>query len=149
MTYPLVRDPAAENNPVRLTCGVLGHSTHAYYAWAAAPISQHDLDDAYSTNALIDARGDDPEFGYRFLADEVARAGLIAGERRVRRLCSEQRLWSTTVCKGRRGAGKIPGRIARRPRPAELLRLPPDRLRVSLLTRTRAPYGSLRPASVS
>jgi putative transposase len=60
MTYPLVRDPAAENNPVRLTCGVLGHSTHAYYAWAAAPISQHDLDDAYSTNALIEARGDDP-----------------------------------------------------------------------------------------
>ena len=109
MSYPLVRDLAAEGIPVRLTCGVLGHSTQAYYAWAAAPISQRDLEDAYLTNALIDAHGDDPEFGYRFLADEVASVGLAAGERRIWRLCSEQKLWSTTVRQGRRGAGKNPG----------------------------------------
>jgi putative transposase len=109
MSYPLVRDLAAEGIPVRLTCGVLGHSRQAYYAWTAAPISQRDLEDAYLTNALIDAHGDDPEFGYRFLADEVAGAGLVAGERRIWRLCSQQRLWSTTVRKGRRGAGKTPG----------------------------------------
>ena len=30
MSYPLVRDLAAEGIPVRLTCGVLGHSTQAY-----------------------------------------------------------------------------------------------------------------------
>ena len=29
MSYPLVRDLAAEKIPVRLTCGVLGHSTQA------------------------------------------------------------------------------------------------------------------------
>jgi transposase InsO family protein len=92
-----------------LTCGVLGHSPQAYYAWAAAPVSQRDLDDAYLTNALIDAHGDDPQFGYRFLADELARAGLVAGERRVWRLCSQQGLWSATVRKGRAGAGKTPG----------------------------------------
>jgi transposase InsO family protein len=109
MSYPLVRDLAAEGIPVRLTCGVLGHSTQAYYAWVAAPISQRDLEDAYLTNALMDAHGDDPEFGYRFLADEVAGAGLVAGERRIWRLCSQQKLWSTTVRKGRRGAGKMPG----------------------------------------
>ena len=109
MSYPLVRDLAAEGIPVRLTCGVLGHSAQAYYAWTAAPISQRDLEDAYLTNALIDAHGEDPEFGYRFLADEVAGAGLIAGERRIWRLCSQQKLWSTTVRKGRRGAGKSPG----------------------------------------
>ena len=48
---------------MRLTCGVLGHSAQAYYAWTAAPISQRDLEDAYLTNALIDAlidpHGDD------------------------------------------------------------------------------------------
>ena len=33
MSYPLVRDLAAEGIPVRLTCGVLGHSRQAYYAW--------------------------------------------------------------------------------------------------------------------
>lgn len=109
MTYPLVRDLAAEKIPVRLTCGVLGFSPQAYYAWLANPISQRELEDAYLTNALVDAHGDDPEFGYRFLADELERAGLSAGERRVWRLCSQQKLWSTTVRKGRRGKGKRPG----------------------------------------
>lgn len=109
MSYPLVRDLAAEGIPVRLTCGVLGHSRQAYYAWLADPISARELEDAYLTNALIDVHGDDPEFGYRFLADELERAGHDVGERRVWRLCSQQRLWSTTVRKGRRGAGKSPG----------------------------------------
>ncbi len=109
MSYPLVRDLAAEGIPVRLTCGVLGHSRQAYYAWLADPISQRELEDAYLTNALIDAYDNDPEFGYRLLADELDRAGHVVGERRVWRLCSQQRLWSTTVRKGRRGSGKSPG----------------------------------------
>ena len=109
MSYPLVRDLAEAGIPVRLTCGVLGHSTQAYYAWLKRPVSQRDLDDAYLTNALLDAHGDDPEFGYRLLADELERAGLTAGERRVWRLCSQQKLWSATVRKGRRGSGKTPG----------------------------------------
>jgi transposase InsO family protein len=74
----------------------------------ACPISGRELADAYLTNTLIDAHRDDPEFGYRFLADEMHAAGLSAGERRVWRLCSQQRLWSTTVRKGRRGSGKTP-----------------------------------------
>jgi hypothetical protein len=32
MTYPLVRDLAAEKMPVRLTCGVLGFSPQCHYA---------------------------------------------------------------------------------------------------------------------
>jgi hypothetical protein len=75
MSYPLVRDLAAEGILVRLTCGVLGHSTQAFYAWCAEPISTRELEDAYMIIALIDAHGDDPEFGYRFLADELERAG--------------------------------------------------------------------------
>jgi putative transposase len=109
MSFPLVRDLAAEGIPVRLTCGVLGHSRQAYYAWLAQPISQRELEDAYLTNALIDAHGDDPEFGYRFLADELELLGHDVGERRVWRLRSQQKLWSTTVRKGRRGSGKTPG----------------------------------------
>lgn len=109
MSFPLVRDLAAEGFPVRLTCGVLGFSTQAYYKWLAAPVSKRDLKDAYLTNALHDAHGDDPAFGYRFLADELERAGVTVGERRVWRLCSQQKLWSTTVRKGRRGSGKRPG----------------------------------------
>lgn len=71
MTYPLVRDLAAEGIPVRLSCQVLGFSAQAFYKWNAQPVCQRDLDDAYLTNAIIDAHRDDPEFGYRFLADEV------------------------------------------------------------------------------
>ena len=64
------------------------------------------LDDAHLTNALVDVHADDPEFGYRFLADELERAGHSVGERRVWRLCSQQRLWSTTTKKGRRGTAR-------------------------------------------
>ncbi len=94
---------------MRLTCGVLGHSRQAYYAWLKQPVSERDLADAYLTNALLDAHADDPEFGYRFLADELERGGHVVGERRVWRLCSQQKLWSCTVGKGRRGSGKTPG----------------------------------------
>ena len=60
MSYPLVRDLAAEDFPVRLICGVLGFSAQAYYAWLAEPISRRELEDAYLIDALIDAHGDDP-----------------------------------------------------------------------------------------
>jgi hypothetical protein len=87
-TYPLVRDLAAEGFSVRLACGVLGFSTQAYYAWLKQPVGERELEDAYVINALIDAHVDDPAFGYRFLADELERAGIVVGERRAWRLCS-------------------------------------------------------------
>lgn len=52
---------------------------------------------------------DDPEFGYRFVADELEQQGLRSCERRVWRLCRQQRIWSTTTKKGRRSSGKAPG----------------------------------------
>jgi len=103
MTYPLVRDLAAEGFPVRLTCGVPGFSTQAFYAWSKNPVSCRDLEDAYAINALIDAHGDDPAFGYRFLVDELQRAGIEISERRAWRSCSQQKLRSTTVKNGRKG----------------------------------------------
>ena len=107
MTYPLVRELAAENIPVRLTCGVLGFSPQAFYKWCARPVCDRDWQDAHLTNAMVDIHTDDPEFGYRFIADELEDAGVSVGERRVWRLCSQQRLWSTTTKKGR--SGKRPG----------------------------------------
>ncbi len=47
------------------------------------------------TNAAIDAHRDDPTFGYRFIADEIRETGLMASERRIWRLCSQQGLWSS------------------------------------------------------
>ena len=109
MKFPLVRDLAAAGFPVRLTCGVLGFSAQAFYKWCAQPCSARDLDDAYVTNAIVDVHADDPEFGYRFIADELEAAGQPVNERRVWRLCRDQRVWSTTTTKGRKNGGKRPG----------------------------------------
>jgi putative transposase len=107
--YPLVRDLAAEGIPVVVTCGVLGFSPQAFYKWRASPCSARDLDDAYLTNVIVDVHTEDPEFGYRFIADELEAAGHVVGERRVWRLCSQNSVFSTTTRKGRRGSGKRPG----------------------------------------
>jgi transposase InsO family protein len=105
MMFPLVADGV----PVTLTCGVLGFTPQAFYKWRRQPVCDRDWDDAHLTNALVDAHRDDPEFGYRFLADELEHAGWKVGERRVWRLCRQQRLWSTTTRKGRTSSGKKPG----------------------------------------
>lgn len=107
MTYPLVRELADDGIPVTVTCRVLGFSTQGYYRWLKRPCSDRDYENAKLTNAAMDAHRDDPPFGYRFLADELERQGHQVSERRVWRLCSEQRIWSSFVKKSR--SGKKPG----------------------------------------
>ena len=94
MMYPLVQDLAADGVPVRVTCRVLGFSTQAFYKWQANPATDRDWDDAHLLNAAYDIHHDDPAFGYRFIADELASRGIAASENRVQRLCSQERLWS-------------------------------------------------------
>jgi putative transposase len=94
MIYPLVRDLAAPDAPVAVTCRVLGFSTQALYQWKRAPVSARDWDDAQVPNAAVDVHADDPEFGYRLTADELRHAGHQVSENRVHRLCPQQRLWS-------------------------------------------------------
>lgn len=96
--YPLVRELAAADAlirvPVAVTCRVLGFSKQAFYAWEKDPVSDRVWDEAHLINAAVDAHRDDPAFGYRFIADELAEQGFAASERRVWRVCSQQRLWS-------------------------------------------------------
>jgi putative transposase len=94
MMYPLVRDLAADKIPVAVTCRVLGFSTQAFYAWCQNPVSQREWDEAHLINAALDVHRDDPAFGYRFIADELPARGITAGENKVARLCSQQRIWS-------------------------------------------------------
>ena len=98
MMYPLVLELAATDAPIRVpvtvTCTVLGFSTTASYKWRATPACARDLDDAYLTNAAIDLHSDDPEFGYRLIADDLRDAGHQVCDNRVWRLCSDQRLRS-------------------------------------------------------
>ena len=71
MIYPLVRDLAEDGIPVAVTCRVLGFSKQAYYKWRARPVTDRDWSDAHLINAAVDIHHDDPEFGYRFIADEL------------------------------------------------------------------------------
>ncbi|MFB9387737.1 IS3 family transposase, partial [Pseudonocardia petroleophila] len=107
MMYPLVLDLADDKIPVAVTCRVLGFSKQAFYQWKAKPVSDRDYDDAYLINAAIDVHHDDPEFGYRFIADELAAQGWAASRNRVSRLCTLQQLWSTHA--RRRGRQRRPG----------------------------------------
>ena len=76
--YPLVRDLAATGVPVAVTCRVLGFTTQGFYKWCANPVSARDWEEAHLLNAAYDIHADDPEFGYRFIADELAAAGYRA-----------------------------------------------------------------------
>ncbi len=73
---------------------MLGFTKQAFYKWQANPVSQRDWDDAHLINAALDIHADDPAFGYRFIADGLREQGITAGENRVARLCSQQRIWS-------------------------------------------------------
>ena len=107
MMYPLVLDLAADGIPVAVTCRVLGFSKQAFYQWRANPVTRRDWDDAHLINTAINIHRDDPEFGYRFIADELPDRGITASRNRVNRLCSQQRLWSVHAKK--RGLARKPG----------------------------------------
>ncbi|PZO67245.1 MAG: IS3 family transposase [Kocuria palustris] len=107
MTYPLVLDLAADGIPVAVTCRVLGFSKQSFYEWRAKPVTDRDWDDAHLIDAAIAIHAEDPAFGYRFIADELPDHGITAGENRVQRLCSAQRLFS--VHSKKRGLNRKPG----------------------------------------
>ncbi|WP_432456946.1 IS3 family transposase [Cellulomonas iranensis] len=92
--YPLVSELAADGIPVAVTCRVLKLARQPYYRWLAAPVGAREVAQAHLANALFDAHRDDPEFGHRLLADEAARAGLIACDRTVWRMCRDNQWWS-------------------------------------------------------
>jgi hypothetical protein len=108
MTYPLVLDLAGDGIPVTVICRVLGFSTQGFYKWRANPVSSRDWEDAHLINAIIDIHLDEPEFGYRFIADELHAAGHACSENRVQRLCALQKI-ASSILRKRRGSGKTPG----------------------------------------
>jgi transposase InsO family protein len=89
-----VNELAADGIPVAVTCRVLDIARQPYYRWRARPITEAELEQAYRANALFDAHRDDPEFGYRFLADEARDAGLSMADRTAWRICSAMGWWS-------------------------------------------------------
>ncbi|MFE2297386.1 IS3 family transposase [Streptomyces sp. NPDC059445] len=94
MIYPLVKELARDGMPVTVTCRVLKLARQPYYRWLDKPVADAVLEQAYRANALFDAHLEDPEFGYRFLADEARSAGSVMADRTAWRICRDNRWWS-------------------------------------------------------
>jgi transposase InsO family protein len=104
MMYPLVRELAVDGVPVTVTCRVLEIARQPYYRWLAQPVTDAEWVEAHRANALFDAHRDDPEFGYRFLADEARAEGQPMADRTAWRICSANGWWSVFGTKrGRNG----------------------------------------------
>jgi putative transposase len=143
MIYPLVRELAGDGVPVTVTCRVLNIARAPYYRWLTCPVTDDDLDEAHLTNAVFDAHRDDPEFGYRFLADEVRKAGHEVCDRTVWRICRDNGWWS---CFGKPRTRK--GRLAQTPAHDDLVRRQfsvegPNRLWLTDLTEHPTAEGKL------
>ena len=66
---------------------------------AVDPFSQRDRDDAHLINAAVDIHNDDPEFGYRYITDELADQGITASRNPVNRLGTARERRSPTCRK--------------------------------------------------
>ena len=92
---------AADGIAVTVTCRVLGIARQPYYRWLKKPVTDAELAEAYRANALFDAHREDPEFGYRYLADEAEAAGEKMCRRTAWRICSSGGWTSAISAKGR------------------------------------------------
>ncbi len=86
---------AADGIPVTVTCRVLKLARQPYYRWLANRVTDAEWDEAHLANAIFDAHRDDPEFGYRFLADEVRAEGHAVCDRTVWKHCRDMGWWSS------------------------------------------------------
>ena len=108
MMYPLVRELAVDGIPVTVSCRVLGLARAPFYRWLESPFTDAQLDEAWLANAIFDAHRDDPEFGYRFLADEIRDEYPEVSDRVVWRICRDHRWWSV-FGKPKRSKASKPG----------------------------------------
>lgn len=106
MIYPLVHEMAGADAsvrvPVAVTCRVLGFSEQAYYKWLKHPVSPRDVEEAHLIEVLRELHEDDPEGGYRVLADDMTDLGYELSERRVWRLCHVAGIRSVITTRKRR-----------------------------------------------
>lgn len=106
MIYPLVQELAAAGTstrvPVAVTCRVLGFSQQGYYQWLRRPRSAREIEEEHLIGVLRNLHADDPEGGYRVLADDLHDLGYEISERRVWRLCKVAGLQSVISKRKRR-----------------------------------------------
>ncbi|MDK8238674.1 DDE-type integrase/transposase/recombinase, partial [Actinomyces urogenitalis] len=62
-------------------------SKQGYYKWLKQPVSAREAEERELIAVLHQLHDDDPEGGYRVLADDITELGYTLSERRVWRLC--------------------------------------------------------------
>ncbi|MFC5338896.1 IS3 family transposase [Leucobacter denitrificans] len=106
IVFPLVREMAAAGArvrvPVAVACRVLGFSEQAYYQWLASPRSTREIEEEHLIGVLHELHEEDPEGGYRVLADDLHDLGYQISERRVWRLCKIAGIQSVITKRKRR-----------------------------------------------
>jgi transposase InsO family protein len=109
--YPIIGELAADGIPVAVACRVLDVARQPYYRWLNDPVGPVQQRREQLAAAIHEAHVDDPEFGYRFLADEVRLAGHDVCDRTVWRICSDNGWWASFAKKKNRKTGR-PGTAA-------------------------------------
>ncbi|MFF3215421.1 IS3 family transposase [Streptomyces sp. NPDC002886] len=98
---------AANGVPVTGTCRVLKLARQPHCRWLERAVTDAEAERAARANALFDAHREDPEFGYRCLADEARSAGSAMADRTAWRICRDNRWWRVSGKK--RGRNKKAG----------------------------------------
>ncbi|MET9793639.1 hypothetical protein [Streptomyces canus] len=112
-----MKELAGDGVPVTVAYRVLKLARQPYYRWLDQPVTDAVLEEAYRANALFDAHRDDPEFGYRYLADEARGAGAVMADRTAWRICRDNRWWSVfgkKRAKGRKAGPPVHDDLVRR-----------------------------------
>lgn len=81
-----------------------GFTKQAYYQWVKRPQSNRELEEAHLIEVLREVHTEDPEYGHRFLADELQDRGYELSERRVWRLRHVAGIRSVITKRKRRNA---------------------------------------------
>lgn len=102
MMYPLVERLGGEGVPIVRSADVLGFNTTSFYKWQTAPRSAREIYDTELVAVIGEIHADDPEFGYRYIWDELKERGHTVGRDRVRRLCRAHKIHSAATVKTKR-----------------------------------------------
>jgi putative transposase len=103
-----VSELAGDGIPVTVSCRVLKLARAPYYRWVRDPIGPAGRLRLQRIAALRAAHDEEPEFGYRLLADDARDAGFPMADRTAWRLCSQGGIMSAII-KSRKKKGKKPG----------------------------------------
>lgn len=102
-----MNDLAADSGPHRSAWRMLGIARQPCYRWLKNPVTDTELTEAYRANA-VRCPPRDPEFGYRYLADEAEYEGEKMCWRTAWRICPTGG-WISAISKEGRGRHRKAG----------------------------------------